>query len=341
MKQILGEPIGVKRISSYSIAVSGDKGSPNTTVLKALASQPENYWSLSDEELTNKKLLEIAQPASGESPVIFFVIDQSGSLKSKSSIIERAVEKTIRELFEKTDHLVKIPGGRATIGSPPTESGRDEDEPLFHPVVESFYLSPYLFTQREYESVWGPGSNPSAVQGPDLPVTNISWHRAVETLNKLSEQKGFTPVYTITRDGGNIVVEWDTSADGYRLPTEIEWEFACRAGTTSPFYTGTSINKQQANIKGTAPTAVGKYPPNGLGLYDIIGNVKEFCFDIFGRYPSDEGDVFEAVGVERVNRGGSFANWDDATLRSAYRSYDDPNTTSSILGFRVTRNFVE
>jgi formylglycine-generating enzyme required for sulfatase activity len=309
-------------------------------VLKELAqSNTDNYWNISDEPLTQKKLFEIARPSSGEVPVIFFVIDQSDSLRSDLTKIEKAVETTVRSLFEKADNLVRIPGGRAATGSPPTEPGRDEDETLFHSAVHDFYLSPYLFTQREYEAVWGPGSNPSAVKGPDLPVTNVSWNQIIKTLNRLSELNGFTPVYAIKENGDSLVsVEWDRSADGYYLPTEVQWEYACRAGTTTPFYTGASINRQQANIKGTSLTPDGAYPPNGFGLYDMIGNAREWCWDIYGRYPNDSGDVFEAVGNERVTRGGSFANRNDAELRSAYRTYDDPRTESPVLGFRIARN---
>jgi formylglycine-generating enzyme required for sulfatase activity len=339
VKKLLSGGIGGRQISTYSIAVSG-KGAANADVLKAFAQgKADNHWNILDEALTQKRLFEIAQPASGEIPVIFFVIDQSGSLKSNLANIEKAVETTVRALFEKADDLVGIPEGRPAIGSPSTEPGRDEDETLFHPVVSAFYLSPFLFTQREYEEVWGADSNPSAVKGADLPVTNVSWYQVARTLNELSVKGGFTPAYVIKENGGDAVsVEWDRSADGYYMPTEIQWEYACRAGTTSPFYTGASLNRQQANIKGTSPSAAGAYPPNGFGIYDMIGNVREWVWDVYGRYPNDSGDVFEAVGNERVTRGGSYANRDDAELRSAYRTYDDPRTESPVLGFRVARN---
>jgi formylglycine-generating enzyme required for sulfatase activity len=246
---------------------------------------------------------------------------------------------TIRALFKKADNCVKITGGQTAIGSPLMENGHDEDEDLFHCSVEDFYISPWEFTQREFEEVWGPGSNPSAIKGPDLPVTNVSWYRVIETLNKLSEQKGFTPVYIIKKNGDTVIsVEWDRTADGYYLPSEVQWEYACRAGKTTPFYTGDSINQQQANIKSSKPKAVGSYVPNGFGLYDMIGNVKEWTRDAYGRYPTNQGDVFKPFSNERVTRGGSFANRNDAELRCAYRTYDDPGTESPALGFRVARN---
>ncbi|MDR2096385.1 MAG: formylglycine-generating enzyme family protein [Treponema sp.] len=336
--QLIGAGINGSPISVYGIAVRGNKGSANAVVLETLAGK-NNVWSIDNEELTQRILLEITQSGdTGQIPVIMFVIDQSDSLKSQAAKIEKAVEITVRALFEKTDNCVLIPGGMAGIGSPESEQGRDEDEALFHTRIAAFDISPWLFTQREYEAAWGPGSNPSAVKGPGLPVTNISFYRMLETLNKLSEQKGYTPAYKITKNGDVVSVEWDKTADGYRLATEAEWEYACRAGTTTPFYTGAAITKDQANINGNAPTPVGSYPPNGFGLFDMIGNVKEFVWDVYGRYPTDDGDVFEAVGNERVTRGGSYANRNDFEFRSAYRTYDDPHTESPVLGFRIARN---
>lgn len=115
------------------------------------------------------------------------------------------------------------------MGSPETEMQRESDETLHDVTVSDFYIGKYEVTQSEYEKIMG--VNPSNFKGENLPVENVSWYDAVEYCNKLSESEGLTPVYTV--DGENV--SWDRSANGYRLPTEAEWEYAARAGTRRYF----------------------------------------------------------------------------------------------------------
>ena len=129
-----------------------------------------------------------------------------------------------------SDNFVLIKGGSFQMGSPESEAWRSADETQHSVTVSDFYMSKYELTQKEYEEITG--SNPSNFSGKNLPVENVSWLDAVAYCNAKSEKENLTPAYTINGQS----VSWDRSANGYRLPTEAEWEYACRAGTTTPFY---------------------------------------------------------------------------------------------------------
>ena len=229
---------------------------------------------------------------------------------------------------ELTNDLILINGGTYLMGSPETEMQRETDEVQHEVTVSDFYIGRYEVTQKEYEEVMG--ENPSNFEGENLPVENVTWYEAIEYCNKLSEKEGLTPVYTI--DGENV--SWDRSANGYRLPTEAEWEYAARAGTTTPFNTENSISDEEANYYGHYPygieenyftqenleTEPGQYrqttvevdsfSPNKWGLYNIHGNVAEWCFDYYGAYDLENTDnpSGTTTGTLRVNRGGG---WND------------------------------
>ncbi len=145
------------------------------------------------------------------------------------------------------DGFVMIKGGSFQMGSPESEAWRIDDETQHTVTVSDFYISPFELTQKEYSEIMG--KNPSNFSGDDLPVENVSWLDAVLFCNAYSEKMGLTPVYSV--DGNNI--SWDRSADGYRLPTEAEWEYACRAGTTTPFNTENSPSDEDANYYGHYP----------------------------------------------------------------------------------------
>lgn len=255
------------------------------------------------------------------------------------------------------DGFVYIKGGTYTMGSPDTENWRGEDETQHQVSVESFYMSAYELTQEEYQKICG--NNPSTFTGDNLPVENVSWYEAVAFCNKKSEEQGLKPVYTI--DGNNVL--WDRGANGYRLPTEAEWEYACRAGTTTPFNTQTSISADEADYYGHYPydieenyfsqqnlstkpgvyrettVAVDSFQPNAWGLYNMHGNVSEWVWDYYGAYDTDITD--NPTGAEsgslRVYRGGG---WNDfaKNLRSAYRATLEPDKGSFNIGIRLVRN---
>jgi formylglycine-generating enzyme required for sulfatase activity len=222
--------------------------------------------------------------------------------------------------------LVLIRPGRFLMGSPVSEKMRWEDE-IQHEVVISrpFYMSRYEVTQKLYEKVMG--TNPSGFKGADNPVENVSWHDAMAFCSEAGLAAG-RPL---------------------RLPTEAEWEYACRAGTQTPFYTGETIGTDLANYDGRdiygegrkgrfrkRTTPVGSFKPNPWGLYDMHGNVWEWCLDWYGRYP--EGRVEDPKGAERgdcrVLRGGSWSNV-PRYCRSATRYWISPNSRDLNVGFRV------
>ena len=258
------------------------------------------------------------------------------------------------------ENFVQIKGGTFIMGSPDSEAERSDDEVQHKVTVSSFYMSKYEVTQKEYEEVMG--TNPSKFEGSNLPVENVSWYDAIEYCNKRSIKEGLTPAYTIVKDRSDPnnkneskyddvrwIVTWNKKANGYRLPTEAEWEYACRAGTTTPFSTGNNITTNQANYnrnplyllenpKGICSTAVGSFAPNACGLYDMHGNVWEWCWDWYGDYSkADQTNPDGAVsGSYRVGRGGSWVHSRE-NLRSASRDSSNPSYQGSIRGFRLVR----
>ena len=246
-------------------------------------------------------------------------------------------EIVIRAPVPVPDNMTLIRGGTYYMGSPVTEEEREEDEELHLVTINSFHIGMYEVTQREYEEVMR--INPSYFKGPDLPVENVSWFDAIEYCNRLSLRDGLPPVYTITGTGNSRVVTWDEDANGYRLPTEAEWEYACRAGTTTPFNTGNSISRNLANIWGSGTRNVGSYPPNRWGLYDMHGNVAEWCWDWYGdyNYYSQIDPEARFSEIHRIFRGG---NWINTSIRarSAFRDHFYPTLQHLAVGFRVVRN---
>ncbi len=273
--------------------------------------------------------------------------------------------------------LVLIPPGTFQMGSPTSEAQRQYDEGPQHTVQISrpFYMGVNEVTQGEYEQVMGTnpsyfsktGSGSSSVSGMDtskFPVEKVSWFDSVEFCNKLSVKDGLTPYYslaTVTRESGSIksaMVEVSRPASapgqlGYRLPTEAEWEYACRANMTTPFHFGSVLNGHKANVDGNHPfgtttkgkylertTTVGSYAKNDFGLFDMHGNVWEWCDDVFDAeaYSKRSGttpDPRVTSGSEdRVLRGGCWLNYAGDT-RSADRLRFTPGNRDSDYGFRV------
>ena len=234
--------------------------------------------------------------------------------------------------------MVRIPAGSFMMGSPSSESGRGKDEDQHRILLNhDFLLAATEVTQAQYEAVMG--KNPSRYKGPERPVERVSWFDAVDFCNKLSEKEGLTPVYRVKEKS----VAWIRGADGYRLPTEAEWEYACRATTRERFHSDNdksdlglwswfySNSRKKTHL-------VGEKLPNAWGLYDMHGNVWEWCWDWYGLYTAEKADpTGQTNGANRVRRGGG---WDCGPLdcRSANRSRGYADINHSTNGFRPARS---
>ena len=184
-------------------------------------------------------------------------------------------------------------------------------------------MSKYEVTQAQYKAVMG--TNPSYRKGDNKPVESVSWHDAVAYCAKLTEQE---------KAAGRLPAGYE-----YRLPTEAEWEYACRAGTTTEYSFGNDENQLGAYAwyNSIAPThPVGQKKPNGWGLYDMHGNVWEWCLDWHGDYPggSTADPQGPTVGTSCVRRGGRWGS-PARYCRSATRDYSQPNFRHSGVGFRI------
>jgi len=273
-------------------------------------------------------------------------------------VIPKALSTSLKTGIIDSTKFVLINGGSFKIGSPDSEKKRNDDEGHVHDVrVSSFYMNKYLVTQKEYQNVMG--KNPSNFPGENNPVEMVCWYDAVEYCNRLSIKEEFSPAYSLfgstnPDDWELQSPKWDSiiiipGSNGYRLPTEAQWEYACRAGTTTPFSTGETINSTQANYNGTSPygnskageylkktTPVGSYPPNPWGLYDIHGNVWEWCWDWKENYTADSkiDPTGPQTGKYRAERGGSWSSG-GSNIRCACRSYDFPSVKGYNDGFRL------
>jgi formylglycine-generating enzyme required for sulfatase activity len=230
--------------------------------------------------------------------------------------------------------MVLIQAGEFMMGSPATEALRRDREPQPHPVrlTKSFFIAATEVTQAQYEAVMA--RNPSVFRGADLPVENVSWHDAVEFCRALT---------AIERQAGRLKPDKE-----YRLPTEAEWEYTCRAGCAAAYCFGDDTRELGdycwfiENAAGrTHPVAEKK--PNAWGLYDMHGNVFEWCSDWYAdNQPPELKEDPEGApnGTVRVMRGGAWTN-PPRHCRSADRSYERPEGTQHNMGFRCVRTIAD
>jgi len=287
----------------------------------------------------NDTLIKVKVPTGAASGKVWIIIDAKNS---------NEVDFTIRAKLSSNIETAVIPSGSMQMGNTGGYTGGIYEDPT-HTVTltKSYYMGKYEVTQSQWIAIMG--TNPSSFKGDNLPVETVSWFDAVNYCNKISEIDGLTKCYSIM-DSINVICNWD--ANGWRLPTEAEWEFACKAGTTTDYYNGNLINYKISPLdtaldkigwyggnSGYTTHPVGLKQPNSYGLYDMSGNVYEWCWDWF---ESDYKNSLEidpkgaSSGAYHSLRSGSW--YDNAKeCRSSCRewnSYDKLNT----IGFRVCRN---
>lgn len=263
-------------------------------------------------------------------------------------------------LIADLSRFVLVPGGTFTMGDT-RGVGQPGELPTHSVTLNSFYIGKYEVTQAEYSAVMGFNPAVSFGVGDNYPVQTVSHYSILKYCNLRSMNEGLTPCYTISgstnpANWGAVPIDYNTdwelafcnwSANGYRLPTEAEWEYAARGASTTPdflFSGSESINDVawyldnwgQANY---SSHTVGALAPNGIGAYDMSGNVWEWCWDWIGEYSPEAQDnpSGPASGSHRLVRGGS---WSDSGnyCRVSYRDYISPYGTNYTVGFRVCRS---
>ncbi|MFD4231178.1 formylglycine-generating enzyme family protein [Streptomyces sp. NPDC058545] len=213
--------------------------------------------------------------------------------------------------------MIAVPPGRVTLSDRRTQRSWSVD-------LAPYRVAAFPTTRAQYAQITG--RRPSSGQGERLPVEGVSWWDAVRFCNALSRREGLVPVYRLHADDEGI--EWDMAADGYRLPTEAEWEHACRAGTADARYGRLDeIAWYRGNSRERIHDVAGKQP-NAWGLYDMLGNVWEWCWDIYDA---------EVYGTYRVLRGGG---WFDEpwSCRASVRRRSHPTFQVDDVGFRIARS---
>lgn len=320
----------------------GESASARADCARALALDPTNKLAL-------RCMTVIEADASGQASNVA----SAPKASSEANGFSKPVQSKPGETFTNSIgmKLVLIPAGKFVMGSPFDEFGHEDNETRhWVRISQPFYIAIYEVTQDEYRQVmrsnpsfFSPSGKGSAqVQGKNtdrFPAEQVSWFDAVEFCNTLSATEGLGEYYTVS--GENVSI---AGGRGYRLPTEAEWEYACRAGTLTPFNVGKKLDEQTANYNwpktsSDRTNAVGAYTANAFGIYDMHGNVSEWCYDWTGRYGSSSStDPYgPSDGAERVVRGGNWRAFERA-CRSASRSESPPSTRWNAFGFRCVRD---
>jgi len=226
--------------------------------------------------------------------------------------------------------MVQIAGGKFMMGDK-----AEADAPPHEVTVGPFWMDKYLVTQEQFQRVTG--SNPSRWKGDKNPVEQVRWSDAVKYCNKRSELEGLKPCYDLQ------TWKCDFDANGYRLPTEAEWEFACRAGAATDYFFGATPNNLKEfawfeKNSGGRPHPVGQKKPNPLGLYDMVGNVWQWCNDFYSVDYYKQSPKVDPRGPEtaqnKVVRGGAWRFSDD-NCRSGYRYNESPGYADVCFGYDI------
>jgi uncharacterized protein (TIGR02996 family) len=291
-------------------------------------------------------LEEAGDPRGELMRVLFDLRRDCADREAREERLRRLLQQGVRPCLPRLTNSIRmeltlIPPGTFVMGSPETEpdSGANEWPQRLVTIGRPFYLGVVPVTQLQYQAVMRTNpahffSQPLGTGGPDYPVEQVSWVDALRFCERLS-------ALPAEQSAGRV----------YRLPTEAEWEYACRAGTTTPFWFGTSAGSGEANFDGDAPygsarrdsyreqtTPVGFFPSNAFGLHDTHGNVWEWCRDWYDEYAythaAHRDPQGPSEGEERVVRGGAWCS-DGWECRSASRGRMPPQARDNDVGFRV------
>ena len=228
--------------------------------------------------------------------------------------------------------MVLVQAGEFMMGD---DGGEDDERPAHRVRVSAFWMDVTEVTQASFQALMG--RNPAKFADPDKPVERISWHAAIQYCNMRSQRDGLTPCYDLK------TLACDFAADGYRLPTEAEWEYACRAGTTTRWSFGDDPGKLKDHAWYKPHAAKMTHPvkskrPNPWGLYDMYGNVAEWCQDFYAESYGDGNPVQDprgpATGEDRVLRGGSWSA-DEDRCRSSARDFEAPGFADVCFGYEA------
>ncbi len=239
---------------------------------------------------------------------------------------------------------VFIKAGSFTMGSPANEPGRSSDE-VQHKVTitRSFYMMKNEITQGEFQALMGYNPSHFSSCGSTCPVEEVNWHEVAAYANALSKKEGLSECFKCSGSGTSVSCSAVShsgyvACKGWRLPTEAEWEYAARAGTTGARYGNLDDIAWSVKLFGNKTHPVGGKQANAWGLYDMLGNVWEWTYDWYGDYSSSAvvDPVGTSSGSRRVNRGGSWFN-NARHARSANRFRDSPGYRSFNLGARLTK----
>jgi formylglycine-generating enzyme required for sulfatase activity len=240
--------------------------------------------------------------------------------------------------------MLLVEGGTFRMGN--DYSSSSDERPEHKVTLSSFYMSKYEITIAQYNRFCRVTGKKEPKGEPEQAVVNVNWYDAVMYCNWLSTTQNLDKAYSITRDSNRFVVEFDQSANGFRLPTEAEWEYAAKGGNKSKFYaySGSNVPDEVAWFITNASNKqrpVGEKKPNELGLYDMTGNVMEWCFDWYDEnyYQSSPEDnpTGPESGIDKVCRGGNYMCRPDV-LRNTKRFYLDPTSEDGLAGIRLVRN---
>jgi formylglycine-generating enzyme required for sulfatase activity len=298
------------------ITITGIPGSTNVIEYVNLLKDTNNWITLTS----------IVLKAEQE---IFYDTSAPASEKRFYRVYALGQTSTTNVFQELLTSMARIEAGTFLMGSPESDPERGDNEfpQMQITFTNAYWISKYEVTQSEYTAIMG--NNPSYFnEGGSLPVENVSWHESVAFCEKLTQKE---------RQSGRLPEEYV-----YRLPTEAEWEYAARAGSTNRFSYGDDIGYQKSSNyawtsqnSGNKTHAVGQKTPNSYGIFDMYGNVFEWCADNFALYPGGNFINYQGPqsGVDKVYRGGSWGN-SPMESRSAARGGIEPSTKLNSFGFR-------